>query len=62
MKPSQNTKKARPVEVALDMGKRAFLSGKQNSPYKTSSHLFKEWQRGYNTAYFDNLERIRGLQ
>lgn len=28
-------------------------------PYKEHTMRAREWQRGYNNAYFDNLEKLR---
>ena len=43
-----------PTKVAFDMGKRAFVKGIFNSPYKKTSVLHREWERGFNSAYFEN--------
>jgi hypothetical protein len=32
---------------------------KANGKYTHTSH--REWQRGWNTAYFKNLEKLKGL-
>ena len=32
---------------------------KPDSKYTHSAH--REWQRGWNTAYFENLEKLNGL-
>ena len=31
------------------------------NPLKKGTTGHKEWQRGWNTAYFDNLEKLNGL-
>ena len=31
------------------------------NPIKNGTTGHKEWQRGWNTAYFDNLEKLNGL-
>ena len=31
------------------------------NPMKNGTTGHKEWQRGWNTAYFDNLEKLNGL-
>jgi len=55
----QNPKAKKPIlKDAFVLGKHCFLKLKVNNPYKRTSHLYKEWQRGFNTAYFENLERI----
>jgi hypothetical protein len=32
---------------------------KRNGKYTHTAH--REWQRGWNTAYFNNLEKLNGL-
>jgi len=43
------------LKNAYEMGRKAFQRGILFSPYKRSSVLNKEWQRGFDTAYFTNL-------
>ena len=43
-----------PLEEAFEMGQRAFAVGILDSPYKKKSVLHREWQRGFNVAYFYN--------
>ena len=50
--------KKRPLEVAFDMGQKAFYRGIFNSPYKVTSFLHKEWTRGFNSGFFYNQERL----
>ena len=40
-------------------GYEAFLKGRLICPFKVGRMYFREWNRGFNTAYFDNLERIK---
>lgn len=47
----------KPLEKAFDMGRNAFRKGIFESPYKKTSVLHKEWERGFNTAYFQNSKR-----
>lgn len=47
-----------PLAVAFDMGRRAFYKGFFDSPYKGGSMLEKEWQRGFNTGYFEQQRRL----
>ena len=53
---SKKNAKKKPLQVAFQMGYNAFYRGIFDSPYKKTSFLHKEWQRGWNTGYFDNLE------
>jgi hypothetical protein len=47
-----------PLQIAFDMGVRAFNRGIFDSPYKEGTVLLKEWHRGFNTAYFNNLDKL----
>lgn len=45
-----------PLKIQYEKGYRAF---KHNNPcpYDSNTMQAREWQRGYNQAWFDNLER-----
>lgn len=32
-----------------------FKKGQTRNPYKPKAYYFKEWERGFNHAYYDNL-------
>ena len=51
--------KKKPLEVAFDMGQKAFYRGIFTSPYKESSFLHKEWKRGFDSGFFLNLKRTQ---
>jgi len=51
--------KKKPLEVAFDMGQKAFYRGIFDSPYKETSFLHKEWKRGFDSGYFQNLKNLR---
>lgn len=36
----------------------AFFKGHLNAPYKRGTMKEKEWQRGFNAGYFDNLKYL----
>ena len=44
---------------SYEYGKQSFFKGKLNSPYKDSTYAFKEWLRGFNRGYFENLEKVK---
>lgn len=56
---TQHIKKERtaPLSIQFDKGKFAFKKGWLGNPYKPDTVQGKEWQRGFNAAYFENLER-----
>jgi len=52
MKQTNNT-----LKVHFDNGYNAFINGRFNCKLKKHTMQYREWQRGFNTAYFDNLTR-----
>lgn len=46
-------------QKALEKGRKAFRAGNFNNPYGVKSYLRKEWERGFNEAYFENLEKVK---
>jgi len=50
------TKKQHSTKQAYDCGRQAFIKGILDSPYRTRSILHKEWLRGFDAAYLDNLK------
>ena len=47
-----------PLRIQVEKGYRAFYAGKITNPYKISTSFYKEWERGFNKAYFENLEKL----
>jgi hypothetical protein len=47
------------LQVAFEMGHRSFYKGVFDAPYKDGTVLLKEWQRGFDTAYFQNADALR---
>lgn len=43
---------------AFEDGKSGFYRNKVN-PYSQKSYLYREWERGYNFSYFENLEKVK---
>ena len=35
----------------------AFAYGKLYNPYGSDTMLYREWERGFNKAYYENLDR-----
>ena len=35
-----------------------FFAGRLNNRYRVNSQYHKEWQHGFDVAYFDNLKNI----
>ena len=47
-----------PLYVQHDKGYRAFKRGRIINPYEKESSFYKEWERGFNKAYFENLGKL----
>ena len=47
-----------PLYVQHDKGYSAFKRGRIINPYKKESSFYKEWERGFNKAYFENLGKL----
>tara|TARA_R110000824_G_scaffold231031_4_gene418800 strand:+ start:1341 stop:1568 length:228 start_codon:yes stop_codon:yes gene_type:complete len=57
-KPSRVAKMGKPLS-AFEDGMRGFTNNRAN-PFKSqTSHPAKEWERGYNKAYFSNLTKVK---
>jgi hypothetical protein len=48
-----------PLSIQFNQGKYAFTKGWLGNPNNPDTAQGKEWQRGFNTAYFDNLEKFK---
>jgi hypothetical protein len=56
----KHTKKVRsaPLIIQFDKGKFAFKKGWLGNPYDPETDQGKEWQRGFNAAYFERLDTL----
>lgn len=50
----KKSRKKQPNEAYLK-GVLDFWRGQTCNPYKPKSYYYKEWERGFNYAYYDNL-------
>ena len=49
-----------PLRVQYQMGYSAFKTGHRlSSPFNIHTMQHREWERGFNKAYFDQLRRIK---
>lgn len=48
-----------PLKIQFNQGHYAFSRGWISNQYPADSIAGKEWQRGWNAAYFQNLDRIK---
>tara|TARA_R110002020_G_scaffold311002_1_gene526661 strand:- start:292 stop:492 length:201 start_codon:yes stop_codon:yes gene_type:complete len=47
-----------PLRIQVEKGYRAFHRGRITNPYKINTTFYKEWERGFNKAYFQNLAKL----
>jgi hypothetical protein len=50
-----NRERHPPLRIQHEKGYLAFKRGRIINPYKEGSSFYKEWERGFNKAYFENL-------
>ena len=48
-----------PLKIQFEKGINAFKKGNMKNPYNFRTMKYREWQRGYNLAYFKNLEKLK---
>ncbi len=48
-----------PLRIQYEEGQRAFYNGKLRNPYPSYHMRHKEWERGFNLAYFKNKSKLR---
>ena len=48
-----------PLRLQYERGIKSFRKGKVKSPYPLNTMLHREWQRGFDFAYFVNLKRTK---
>ena len=47
-----------PMSDIVDQGREGFRKNRKN-PFHLSSDRFREWERGYNKAYFETLRKVK---
>jgi hypothetical protein len=48
-----------PLKVQFNTGYDGFKYNRPVNPFHKDTMQFREWNRGFNRAYFDNLKRIK---
>jgi hypothetical protein len=48
-----------PLKIQYEKGTFAFKKGWIGNPYDRNTAQGKEWQRGFNAAYFDHLDKLK---
>ena len=47
------------LSIQFGWGYKAFKKGNLDSKLKQNSMQHREWQRGFNIAYFENLKKVK---
>ena len=47
-----------PLKVQLQQGYSAFKRGGQVNPFNSDTMQYREWDRGYQKAYDENLKKV----
>tara|TARA_R100001126_G_C4798257_1_gene135481 strand:+ start:68 stop:295 length:228 start_codon:yes stop_codon:yes gene_type:complete len=48
-----------PLSIQFTKGLHAFRKGHLKSPYRHTTMQYREWQRGFDTAYFAQLKKVK---
>jgi len=48
-----------PLKVQFNTGYDGFKYNRLVNPFHKDTMQFREWNRGFNRAYFDNLKRVK---
>ena len=48
-----------PLRIQFEKGVQCFRQCRIKSPYPLNTMQYREWQRGFNSAYMNNLKRVK---
>ena len=48
-----------PLRMQFEKGYKDFKRGRINNPFPEDTMQYREWQRGFDTAYMDQLNRVQ---
>ena len=51
-----------PLRIQFEKGVQSFKRGRVRSPFNLNSMQYREWLRGFNSAYFDNLKKVKNYE
>tara|TARA_R100000231_G_scaffold66980_2_gene53704 strand:- start:8 stop:232 length:225 start_codon:yes stop_codon:yes gene_type:complete len=51
-----------PLRIQFEKGYHAFKRGIVSSPFNPNTMQTREWQRGFNSAYFANLKKVKNYE
>ena len=46
----------------FNQGYKAFKEGRLGNPYKQDTKDYRDWEFGFNKAYFQNLDRVKARE
>lgn len=47
------------VDKVFREGRKAFFVGNLGNPYNPDTYRHREFERGFNSAYFENLSKVK---
>ena len=50
------------MNKVVKQGMDAFRKGNLANPYGKTTNKYKQWEFGFNTAYFQNLEKVKEIE
>ena len=50
------------MNKVVKQGMDAFRKGNLTNPYGKTTNKHKQWEFGFNTAYFQNLEKVKEIE
>ncbi len=48
-----------PLRVQHQMGYDCFKHGRMENPFSDDTMQYREWSRGFDRAFYDNLKRVK---
>lgn len=48
-----------PLRMQYEKGYADFRKGRVGNPFSEDTMQYREWERGFNTAYYEQLNRIK---
>lgn len=48
-----------PLSFQVEQGRKAFVRGVTVNPYHKDTMQNREWERGFNSAYFERLKKVK---
>ena len=48
-----------PLRMQYEKGYADFRKGRVGNPFNDDTMQYREWERGFNTAYYEQLNRIK---